>query len=209
MKVNSPLINVLPQPVFHNQPIHKTAGLRFVCVCVHHAKYIYVCTWDEWLSEEVICEPKRNLAFYSQTKQNTQLIEEALPPQSERASGICAYLAGTWLFLRTLLHSSCILESGEHRAACFSFEERGSWGGRGSIHPSPHPPNRPWLGQFWSRKTIQTRGRLWIHDKAEHTEPQRDTARRVWLKLGYWNLSSFFSYFFPVKQKISWKHLNE
>jgi len=28
------------------------------------------------------------------------------------------------MFLHTLLHSSCILESGEHRAACFSFGEK-------------------------------------------------------------------------------------
>ena len=59
----------------------------------------------------------------------------------------------------------------------------------GSFRPSPHASNRAWLGRFWSRKTTQTRRRLWIHDKAEHAEPERHTAGRIWLELGYWNLS--------------------
>ena len=63
--------------------------------------------------------------------------------------------------------------------------EGGAWLGP----QSPHAPNRAWLGQFWSRKTTQTRGRLWIHDKAEHAEPERHTAGRAEL---YRNRSPLF-----------------
>lgn len=131
---------MLPQPVFHNQPIHKTAGLKPVYKKqnVYQPKCVYVHAWvsggEAVKRNHMFTLEKSSVLLINKTKCRNKHSHwgRLASPRARKASGICACLAGTWLFLHTLLHSSCILESGEHRAACFSFGERGSrergWG---------------------------------------------------------------------------------
>lgn len=100
-----------------------------MCLCTCVSKWRRSCQKKSYVHvREIKCFTHKQ----NKMPQQTQSLRKARLPQSEKAGGICACLAGTWMFLHTLLHSSCILESGEHRAACFSFGERGSrergWG---------------------------------------------------------------------------------
>lgn len=88
----------------------------------------------------------RNQPFYS--KQNTETNASPPPPppppDDEQASGALAGLAGTWLFVRTLLRSSCILEKRRTQSCMFLFSGRAGESEReGLTSPISSPPPAP------------------------------------------------------------------
>lgn len=113
--------------------------------------------------------------------------------------------------MRALLHSSCILESGEHRGACFSFGQggrEGTEGGRGSIHPSPHAPTWGLIGPVLIQKNIPKQEEGCGFMTKQNTRSQRDTLTgaspslpsRLFLSI-YLSAFSFIVY----QRKINWK----
>lgn len=181
MKSPLPQLNVLPQPVFHNWLIHKSVGLQLdwvclcgsgqVCLCVHTIKWTR--GWGE-----IHCSTQK-------AKQNTQITEEHLCLLGGR-DVLYPRIFGEHLGVFCLLCcvAAVFWKSGAHRVACILVFLGGREGGELDSPITPCSKNGAWLGPQWSsRKTSQTRGRLWIHDKAGKAQASRHTAETIWINL--------------------------
>ena len=178
------------------------------CVCVCSRTSVFVCTGV------CVCVP-RNWMRGCQKKSSVHVSEiKRFTPQNETSAATDGVAEGNrasaqiWqapgCFLHTLLRSSCILESGEHRAAYFSCgggggERRGRGGERrGSLHQ-----NRPRALQAGPNRTRSDPEKQPKQGEGcgVMTKLQTLTAVRIWFVPSYWNLSLvfFFSFLFILK----------
>lgn len=90
-----------------------------------------MCKWMRGCQEKSSVRAEE-INHFTHKQNKTPQQTQAWPPRSEGASGNRAGLAGTWMFLRTLLRSSCILEKVENTALHVSLLGREGVGmGRG------------------------------------------------------------------------------
>lgn len=131
---------------------------------------------------------RRNQLFYSwaeihvsstdkQNTSNKQSLRKLGLPRASSQSGIRAYLAGTWLFLRTLLHSSCILEKWRTQGCMFLFwgerEGEQTEGGARFTHRPILQIGPDWASSDPEKQPKQEEGCEFM--TKQNTQSQRDT----------------------------------